>query len=311
MKNLIDDLVLQSKLDPREFTGWKFIDIYEAAIQFDRTFGCKDEFDKSEVGTNVAPPYNKMIFEFKYPDERLGRVAVFCVAVEAEVLKELQKRGQAIFTNAEAFERENPKWALHFLPVFEQGKNVFKLPILSAIYVRQDGSMIVTEKDEWTSTWKLMDGWPNMYRNIPTADLQASGSSAKETAEWVLDCIIPPVLFSMSLLHCKNVSIDSTAPLIHSKKHKRKLKKRNLPLFEHHIITIRDRQGNVITHRSMLEAASRGRKRLHWTRGHYARYTPEAPAFGRPWGVGTFWIPACLKGTAAAGEVEGSYRVCA
>lgn len=311
MKNLVDDLALQSKLDPREFTGWKLIDIYEAAIQFDRTFGCKDEFDKSEVGTNVAPPFNQMIFEYKYPDERLGRVAVFCVAVDAEVLKELRETGRAVFDNAEAFERENPKWALYFWSVLEVGNNVFKLPILSGIYVREDGSIIVTDKEEWASTWQVMDRWPDMYRNIPTADLAATGLPTKEHAEWILDTIIPPVLFSMSLLHCKNVSIEPTVPVIHSNKHKRKLKKRNLPLFEHHTITIRDRNGNMITHRSILEAAARGHKRLHWTRGHYTRYTPEAPAFGKPWGVGTFWFPACLKGTVAAGEIDSSYKLSA
>jgi hypothetical protein len=49
----------------------------------------------------------------------------------------------------------------------------------------------------------------------------------------------------------------------------------------------------------------------HLVRGHYISFSSERPAFGRPWGVGTFWIPAHTRGSREIGEVEKDYKVTA
>jgi hypothetical protein len=88
--------------------------------------------------------------------------------------------------------------------------------------------------------------------------------------------------------------------------HSRKVRKRRQDgrAFEHHVIEIRDRKGNVVNHRELNDAVSRG---LHMVRGHYSTYSEDAPLFGRV--TGTFWVPAHVRGTATEGVVSSEYRV--
>ena len=123
-----------------------------------------------------------MVFEFKCSKKRFRRIAVFCIAVEAKDLEKMKYQGVTIFHNAEAFERANPKWLLHFLAVGEQGRSIVKIPILTGIYVHTDGQMVVAD-GESVSAWKVVDHWPDMYRNIPNIDLEGPGVPAKEHAE--------------------------------------------------------------------------------------------------------------------------------
>lgn len=55
------------------------------------------------------------------------------------------------------------------------------------------------------------------------------------------------------------------------------------------------------------DSASGPKKALHSVRGHFARYTEEAPLFGRY--VGLVWKPPHLRGLAQAGIIKKDYEV--
>lgn len=306
MKYLVDDLVLQGKIESSVLAQWKHIDINEAAIQFHQSFLDGDEYDRSEAFTNVAPAFPYAMYEFNFPNPKLWkRMVVLCVA-------RLASEPYIIpLIYADKFESKKPKWVLYFSVFGEHPEaGAVKMPILFVFFIREDGR-IVTTMDGSSLIWcRLADAdWNHMYRKIPSISLSPT-KDIKEVVGWTSDLLVNPALFAIGLMHCKNVTLEATATQFHSKKHKRKLKDK--PLLEHHTIVIRDRKGRVVNYAATVHQASQpGQQRLHWTRGHYTRYTPEAPAFGKPWGVGTFWFPACLKGTAAAGKIDSSYKISA
>jgi hypothetical protein len=49
--------------------------------------------------------------------------------------------------------------------------------------------------------------------------------------------------------------------------------------------------------------------RAHTVRGFYRTYTEERPMLGKPWGHGTFWVPAFTRGNKELGTAAKEYRV--
>jgi hypothetical protein len=47
----------------------------------------------------------------------------------------------------------------------------------------------------------------------------------------------------------------------------------------------------------------------HTVHGHYVRYSAERPMLGKPWGVGTFWVPAHTRGSKAVGQADKDYKL--
>ena len=48
---------------------------------------------------------------------------------------------------------------------------------------------------------------------------------------------------------------------------------------------------------------------LHSVRGHFVTYTEGAPLFGKPWGVGTYWVGPYISGNADFGMTKKDYYV--
>jgi hypothetical protein len=48
---------------------------------------------------------------------------------------------------------------------------------------------------------------------------------------------------------------------------------------------------------------------MHIVRGHRIRGTEERPLFGKPWGVGTFWVESHTRGKAEHGTIINTYKV--
>lgn len=44
-------------------------------------------------------------------------------------------------------------------------------------------------------------------------------------------------------------------------------------------------------------------------RGHFVTYTKERPLFGKPWGVGTFWIGPYVSGNPEFGIIIKDYHI--
>ena len=155
------------------------------------------------------------------------------------------------------------------------------------------------------------NGVPGWVGALITALVDHSGELVEQ---WALGYMDPDTLkdvqsqlriplLALSFLHCKNVVVhDATESAGPPAKW---LRRQRQPTLRYHVLDI-DPMRKVL--RTEGQSETTGLKRaLHICRGHFARYTPEAPLFGKH--VGTFWHPSHVRGTAEAGQVEKDYRV--
>jgi hypothetical protein len=114
--------------------------------------------------------------------------------------------------------------------------------------------------------------------------------------------LLYPLLFAISLMHCKNVSIVAAAPSpALSKAHQ---KKTGRPLLRYRTLaiapmtTVLSGQGNAVT-KGLGHA-------LHICHGHFKDYTARG-LFGKL--RGTYWWPEHVRGSAEIGKVAKTYSV--
>ena len=114
--------------------------------------------------------------------------------------------------------------------------------------------------------------------------------------------LIAPAFMGLSLLHCKNVGLETinpSAPL-----QKARQKKGKLPLIKYHILFIhpmkerlkylaRDKQTDI-------------RRAMHMVRGHFKDYTENA-LFGKVHGL--YWWDAQVRGDLSGGIVNKDYKL--
>lgn len=113
--------------------------------------------------------------------------------------------------------------------------------------------------------------------------------------------LLGPILFAVSLTHCKNITLDENVPPTKlSKKHTRRY---GNPLTKYYTLTIEA----IARNSSAGQSAAREERSLHICRGHFATYAPEKPLFGKY--SGTFWKPQHVKGNKKHGEVVKDYAV--
>jgi len=291
--SLIEQLLEGRKIGLEAVQASKLIDISAAAAQFHATYPVGTTYyNAHKACPNVAPPFGAMIFESGCPlgleEYGYGRAAVFATSEEASD----PPPGLNIVA----------KWELMFTVVFESNGTVQKYPFRIYQYVDANGRLATDASGEqWYLSYEKMldDEWPRQFLRIPSIPNSESDRLAAHAMDW----FVAPALFAISLMHCKNVSVKPKARIV---PHSRKVLKRRkgLPILEHHIIEIRDRQ-NQVSNGDALESAIR--KKLHIVRGHYSTYTKEAPLFGRV--VGTFWVPAHARGSFDEGVSTSEYRV--
>lgn len=108
-------------------------------------------------------------------------------------------------------------------------------------------------------------------------------------------------LLTVSFTHVKNVNVVQVDP---DPKQSRAFHRRHgRPLNRHYVLDIGG------TRNAIAEEVRRSggiERAWHRCRGHFATYTSERPLFGRQ--VGTFWVPAHVRGTRNVGTIEKDYR---
>jgi hypothetical protein len=119
----------------------------------------------------------------------------------------------------------------------------------------------------------------------------------------LLDNQLIPVLFAISLMHCRNVSLRTVEP---PQGVSRKARRRSRhPLLRYQVLEISPMRRILDTEGA---ATTKGLGHaLHICRGHFKTYTREAPLFGKH--VGRYWWPDVARGTPARGAVTSDYRV--
>lgn len=116
-----------------------------------------------------------------------------------------------------------------------------------------------------------------------------------------------PLLFGMSLMHCKNVGVEEVEVRGQKARKVRASAGGAEDESRYHVL-------NVEPMKRVLEQQGRlgqvGVKRaLTLVRGHFKHYTPENPLFGKH--VGRYWFPPHLRGDKSRGAVSKDYRVAA
>lgn len=109
-----------------------------------------------------------------------------------------------------------------------------------------------------------------------------------------------PSLYTIGMMNCKNVS--TTIHQHRSRSANPRIRKAE-PKFEYHTIVLpqpKSRTGGG-------GGGSHGSPALHKVRGHFKRYTEDAPLFGKH--VGTYWWPWQVRGTTDSGVVVSNYEV--
>lgn len=138
------------------------------------------------------------------------------------------------------------------------------------------------------------------------ASYAASGAGftkLKGTPEYgaLMSGMLLPSLFAISLMNCKNVTLDEQEP--HEKASRNWERKHGRPLTRYHLLEI----GEVRTSLSREGRAKEDglKKALHVCRGHFKTYTQERKLFGKH--EGTFWWPEHRRGSPERGEVQKDY----
>jgi hypothetical protein len=112
-------------------------------------------------------------------------------------------------------------------------------------------------------------------------------------------------LMTLDLMHCNNVTRrDITETEGPSPKW---IRRQKAPTIRYHVLDINPMK-EVLRTEGQIESNGFA-KAMHICRGHRATYTAEKPMFGNPKLVGTFWVPAHVKGSAKNGTVIKDYRV--
>lgn len=126
-------------------------------------------------------------------------------------------------------------------------------------------------------------------------------------AHW--NVLIGVIKGAISLMHVKNVTLEDYDPNKHISRQVRRARERKGlgPLIEYKILHIKP-------YGRQPKRPTAGRKTgikqaVHTTRGHFKTFTPDRPAFGKPWGVGTFWVGPHVRGNPEFGLVMKDYHI--
>lgn len=208
------------------------------------------------------------------------------------------------------------------LPPFETTFVEFLLPVTDSKEMSAKGLLCVRDlkptDGEYTFYIHFVDdfGWMGFknYWIMKTDELGRlingeggfvhSVNCSDELLEWGFQSLVSVALMTFALLHCKNVTLSPVEPnLNHSRIF---MDFYGIPLTTYRTLAIRPMGKNYDTHKL---TPYQGLMPLHLRRGHFVTYTEDYPAFGKPWGIGTFWKEATLVGESKNGTVIKDYKV--
>lgn len=167
----------------------------------------------------------------------------------------------------------------------------------------EDGGYAALVQGRWFGCWQ---GFPAVPHG---SDAFAPDAVLSRLAEEELVRIVLPHLWACSLLHCRNVSLDDGAQDGIPRQLRRLEERQGLePRARYKILHVKvpgEKRPRPLA--SLAEPGQHGMIRYHSVRAHQITFTPEAPAFGKPWGVGTFLVGPGWRGNPKRGIVKKEY----
>jgi hypothetical protein len=247
-----------------------------------------DELRTFDIITNVAPPLPKMFIEFATTPRYKERNGLYSWGVSVESV-DFEERG---------WEVEGSRWGIELQVIFEPRKGYICGPISrSFVFAAPDGTL---ERESPEGRASGTHRWVRCDPQWFVTDGPDKFTQEMESGLWEL---IVPALFTISLLHSRNVTAEPVEPPpTLSRSYRRRTGK---PLSRYHVLKIEPMRKVLETTGS---ASSKGLGHaVHMCRGHFKRYTDEAPLFGRY--TGQWWWSSQKRGNPALGEVKKDYEV--
>jgi len=160
------------------------------------------------------------------------------------------------------------------------------------------------------SVGKLLKGWSETNITWPTRLEKAIMDDPFNTREsfyriWT-QVFMDIAFFAISLLHCKNISLEEIE--IPPKVQKAREKK-GIPAVTYKTLIVEPMRKQVRRERDADPEGEQNtvKRALHIVRGHFMDYTQGAGLFRKMHGI--YWQPMHVKGSAEAGKVIKDYKV--
>lgn len=178
--------------------------------------------------------------------------------------------------------------------------------------VREDGtweSIIDKEKGleyiKWMFGSFIVDRYfsGDIWSRIFTADFHPNHMEMVERANVIRSTFLNPALLAVSLMHCKNVSLEKrTIPEKINKKH---AKAYGIPLTEYHTLSIEPMKRILKSEGNQDQVGLR--QALHICRGHFKDYRHSKGLFGKHKGL--YWWESFARGAEEKGKVIKDYKI--
>lgn len=150
----------------------------------------------------------------------------------------------------------------------------------------------------------FMDGHLAMEGTVKTKVYGVSRERHRAAADSVV-ALVEPILLGLSIANCSNVSLPHQEP---SNRERKRWERRTegKPLMSYRVLEIGygEKRGRGAVRGETGDGQGVA---LHVCRGHMRTYTEDAPLFGKH--VGSFWVPAHLRGQKDQGVVVKDYKV--
>lgn len=290
----------------------------------------RDDFTPDEFH-NIAPRFPIMWFEF--PNPLAARQGDEILDYEAMLRKELglttldvSRIARGIYVRSwDRFDEEQARaFSGRRLP--EAARWLFR----SIIFLTLDGFNI---SDQYSGMSWVVNGQGKAIPIVDGAHPYHFAMPRSTTAELGFDHMrthivgsMMPVFMALAISHCKNAEVVEcdAGPPLKARSYSRKARKaasklkRDESFRAHHIIQI-DVSKTPGGKKALAGSASAGGEPVAWHRvpGSFRTYSGEinpetgrlSLLFGRPDGIGTFYVPAFDRGTKDAGQITKEYEV--
>ena len=240
--------------------------------------------DVSDVVATMAPPFNRFFVDIQDVPNHLDASA-WGVYVEALENPDLEPHPG---------DDGVPRWLLSLQTFLEIKPWLSAGPVTTHLVgLAEDG------------TWfRHADGDTYFGASIADMDPAPPAALAHHDTEAMLGYVLP-VLFALSLMHCRNVEIrtvdpDAAASRAHRQRHRHRL-------VRYQVLDIEPMR-RILNQAGATDAGAGGlRRALTICRGHFKTFTPDAPLFGKH--AGQYWWAPHIRGNPDVGIVVNDYRV--
>lgn len=248
-----------------------------------------------EMLPSLAPPYEKFFIECRIPkfDEIKKRGAMIMPRIGVMITALDYPDGVLAAQHSGVVYR----WSYEMILFMENANNGSVTHIgAGCVLLDEDGQAMpfASQSDE--------KGYCYFTWNAAFFEQIHKTYDAERGYEVLPQTIIDAALYTVGMLHCKNIGTDIIEPS-RAESHKFE-KKFGMPMARYHVLKI---TGKGSSAGQQIGAPTGEQKPLHWCRGHFKTYSEEAPLMGQF--VGTWYWNAQIRGKASKGIVTKDYQV--